>query len=61
MVEAVLVHLRYDSPVTGFYYRVAERKGAKTARVAAARHLLTVYWSVLRSRRPYFISVHARA
>jgi transposase len=61
MVEAVLVHLRYDSPVTRFYHRVAERRGAKTARVAAARKLLTVCWSVLRNRRPYFNPVHARA
>jgi transposase len=60
MVEAALVHLRYDTPVTRFYHRVAERRGAKTARVAAARKLLTVCWSVLRSRRPYFNPVGAQ-
>jgi transposase len=42
MVEASLVHLRYDTPVTRFCHRVAERRGAKTARVAAARKLLMV-------------------
>ena len=61
MVEAVLVHLRSDTPVTRFYHWVAERRGAKTARVAAARKLLTVCYSVLRSRRPYFNPVHAQA
>jgi transposase len=61
MVEAVLVHLRYDTPVTRFYHRVAERRGSKTARVAAARKLLMVCWSVLRNRRPYFNPVHAQA
>jgi transposase len=61
MVEAVLVHLRFDTPVTRFYHRVAGRRGAKTARVAAARKLLTVCYSVLRSRRPYFNPVHAQA
>jgi len=61
MVEAVLLHLRYDSPVTKFYHGVAERQGAKTARVAAARKLLTVCWSVLRNGRPYYNPVHAQA
>jgi transposase len=60
MVEAALVHLRYDTSVTRFYHRVAERRGSKTARVAAARKLLTVCWSVLRSRRPYFNPVGAQ-
>jgi transposase len=60
MVEAALVHLRYDTPVTRFYHRVAERRGAKTARVAAARKLLTVCWSVLRNRRPYYNPLHAQ-
>jgi transposase len=42
MVEASMVHLRYDTPVTRFYHRVAERRGRKAALVAAARKLLTV-------------------
>lgn len=60
IVEATLVHLRYDTPVTRFYHRVAEKRGSKTARVAAARKLLTVCWSVLRNRRPYFNPVGAQ-
>ncbi|MFP3952266.1 MAG: DUF655 domain-containing protein, partial [Candidatus Bathyarchaeia archaeon] len=54
MVEAALVHLRYDTPVTRFYRRVAERRGSKTARVAAGRKLLTVCYSVLKNQRPYY-------
>ncbi|MFW6109088.1 MAG: IS110 family transposase [archaeon] len=63
MVEAALVHLRYDTPVTRFYRRVAERRGSKTARVAAARKLLTVCYSVLKNQRPYYnpLEHHAQA
>ena len=61
MVEATLTHLRIDTPVTRFYHRVAERRGRKTARVAAARKLLEVCHSVLRNRRPYFNPLHAQA
>jgi len=41
--------------------RAAERRGARTAKVAAARKLLTVCCSVLRNRRPYFNPVHSLA
>ena len=58
-MEAALVHFRYDTPMTRLYHRVTERRGAKTARVAVARKLLTVCWSVLRNRRPYFNTVGA--
>jgi transposase len=61
IVEAVHVHLRYDTPVTRFYHRVAERRGSKTAKVAAARKLLTVCYSVLSNRRPYYNPLHAQA
>jgi hypothetical protein len=39
----------------------AERRGARTARVAAARMLLLVCRSVWRNRRPYFDPVHGQA
>jgi hypothetical protein len=42
MVEAAMVHLRYDTLVTRFYHRVAERRGRKPALVAEARKLVTV-------------------
>ena len=52
MVEAIHTHLKYDTLVTRAYHRIAECRGRKTAKVAAARKLLTVCWSVLRNRRP---------
>jgi hypothetical protein len=61
MVEAAMVHLRYDTPVTRFYHRVAERRGRKPALVAAARKLVTVCYSVLVNRRPYYNPLHAQA
>jgi transposase len=61
LVEAALVHLRYDTPVTRAYHRIAERRGRKTARVAAARMLLEVCYSVLRYRRPYYNPLRAQA
>jgi len=61
MVETAMVHLRYDTPVTRFYHRVAERRGQKPALVAAARKLVTVCYSVLVNRRPYYNPLHAQA
>ena len=61
MVEATMTHLRYDTSVTRFYHRVAERRGRKTAKVAAARKLVEVCHSVWRNRRPYFNPLHTQA
>jgi len=61
MVEAAMVHLRYDTPVTRFYHRVAERRGRKAALVAAARKLVTVCYSVLVNGSPYYNPLHAQA
>ena len=60
MVEAAMVHVRQDSPVTWFYHRVAERRGRKPALVAAARKLVTVCYSVLVNQRPYYNPLHAQ-
>ena len=60
-MEAAFVHLRYDTPVTRAYHRIAERRGRKTARVVAARMLLEVCYSVLRHRQPYYNPLHAQA
>ena len=59
LVEAALVHLRFDTPITRAYHRIAERRGKKVARVAAARMLLEVCYSVLKHRRPYYNPLHA--
>ena len=56
-----MVHVRYDSPVTRFYHRVAERRGRKPLLIASARKLLTVCYSVLVNHRPYFNPLDAQA
>ncbi len=61
MVEAAMVHVRYDTPVTRFYHGVAERRGKRAALVAAARKLTEVCYSVLVHRRPYFNPLDAQA
>jgi len=61
LVEAVMVHIRVDSPVTRFYHSVAERRGRKAALVAAARKLATVCYSVLGHGRPYYNPLDAQA
>ena len=61
MVEAAMVHFRFDTPVTRAYHRIAERRGKGKAKVAAARMLLLVCRSVLKNRRPYYNPVHGQA
>ena len=63
MVEATHSHLRIDTPITRLYHRVAERRGSPTAKVAAARKLVTVCYSVLKHREPYYnpLQPHAQA
>jgi transposase len=61
LVEAAMVHIRFDSPVTRFYHGVAERRGRKAALVAAARKLATVCYSVLVNGRSYFNPLDAQA
>jgi len=61
MVEAAMVHVRYDTPVTRFYHGVAERRGKRAALVAAARKLTEVCFSVLVHGRPYFNPLDAQA
>jgi hypothetical protein len=53
MVEAALVHLKYDTSITRAYHRIAERRGKQVARVAAARKLLMCCWAILKSGQPY--------
>jgi transposase len=53
MVECVYSHLKYDTSITRAYHAIAERKGARIAKVAAARRLLMCCHSVLRNREPY--------
>jgi transposase len=61
LVEAAMVHIRYDTPVTRLHHRVAERRGKKKALVAAGRELLIVCYSVLKHQRPYYNPLHTQA
>jgi len=55
MVEAAQTHVhKYDTSVTRLYNRIAERRGKRSAVVAAAHKLLLVCYSVLRNKRPYY-------
>ena len=61
MVEAVHTYLRYDNTVTRFYHQMAQKRGFHIAKASAARKLLSICYSVLRYRRPYFNPLHAQA
>ena len=61
MVEAAMVHVRYDTPVTRMYHRVAERRGKKKALIAVGRELLVICYSVLKNQRPYYNPLHTQA
>ena len=50
--ECLWAHLRYDTYITRFFFRVAAKKGRKIAAVAAARKLLVaVYWMLIRKEK----------
>jgi len=54
MVEAAQTHVhKYDTSITRLYSRIAERRGKRSAVVAAAHKLLLVCYSVLKNKRPY--------
>ena len=52
-VEAVWPALRADFDIRCFYDRLKRRKGANSAKVAAARRLLTIIYRMLKENRPY--------
>lgn len=55
MVEAAQTHVhKYDTSITRVYNRIAERRGRRSALVAAAHKLLLICYSVLKNRRPYY-------
>jgi transposase len=55
MVEAAQTHVhKYDTSVTRLYNRIAERRGRRSAVVAAAHKLLLVCYSVLKNKRAYY-------
>ncbi len=55
LCHAVMPHTEYapNSHITAMYHRLKKTKPYKKVKVACAREILDVVWSVLRNRRPY--------
>lgn len=51
--ECIWVHLRYDTHISRFFYRLAWKKGKKIAAVAAARKLLVAIYWMLKNREEF--------
>jgi transposase len=55
MMECASTHVsKYDTWISRSYRCLVGRRGKKTARVAAARKLLVVCYSVLKNKRPFY-------
>ena len=55
MMECASTHVsKYDTWISRSYRCLAGRRGRKTARVAAARKLLVVCFSVLKHKKPFY-------
>jgi len=55
MIQCVSAHVRVcDSWISRSYWCLAGRRGKNTDRVAAARKLLMVCYSVLKNKRPFY-------
>ena len=53
LIQAVHVHVRYDTDLSRFYRRLTRRKTRQEAVVATARKMLKVVYWMLRSGEPY--------
>jgi transposase len=53
LTQAVHVHVRYESDLSRFYYRLARRKTAQDAVMATARKMLKVVYWMLLNGEPY--------
>jgi len=53
VVKAVWLAIRADFDLRRYYERLKRRKGANSAKVAAARRLLTIIYRMLKEGRPY--------
>jgi hypothetical protein len=57
LVEAAVAESRHEGELRERFRRIAQRRGPKIARVALARHLLTIVYHVLAEGTPH----HAQA
>jgi transposase len=53
LTQAVHVHVRYESDLSGFYRRLAREKGSQKAVMATARKMLKVVYWMLLNGEPY--------
>ena len=53
LVEAVHVHLRYDTRLTRFHRRLARKKSHQVATTATARKMLVAVYCMLKAGRPF--------
>jgi transposase len=58
LIQAVWVHIRYDTFLTRYFHRIARRKGGgkrarKRAAIATARKMLHVIYAMLRDGKPF--------
>ena len=51
--QAVIKVLRYDGVMRGWYKRIKKKRGAKIARVAVMRRIVTILWHMLKKKQRY--------
>jgi len=51
--QAVIKILRYDGAMRTWFKRIKKRRGAKIARVAVMRRLVTIIWHMLKKKQKY--------
>jgi transposase len=53
IVESATTAIMYDDRISKFYRRIASRRGAQKAKVAAAKEMLVIIWHMLTKNEPY--------
>lgn len=53
LTQCVHIHIKYDTHLTRFYYRIAHRKGKKIAVVATASKMLRVIYWMLKNHEEF--------
>jgi hypothetical protein len=51
--QAVIKVLRFDGAMRAWFKRIKKRRGAKIARVAVMRRLVTILWHMLKRNEKY--------
>jgi transposase len=59
LIQSTLIHIRHDTHLTKFFYKLAKKKGKKIAVVATANKLLRVIYQMLKNKerfRPFTLT-----